>query len=78
MCFPSVICFSTGLSRAPSPFEKTLCVQAVFLFFFLAFVILGQLHTSKASTVFLSAPLFQPPSEADTISINWPSPLGFD
>lgn len=78
MCFPSVICFSTGLSRSPSPFEKTLYVQAVFLFFFLAFVILGQLHTSKASTVFLSVPLFQPPSEADTISINWPSPLGFD
>lgn len=45
---------------------------------FLAFVVWEQLHTSKAATVFFAAPWFQPPSEADTISINWPSPLGFD
>lgn len=28
--------------------------------------------------MFFSAPWFHSPSEADTISINWPSPLGFD
>lgn len=64
-----------GLHGAPSLLLKS---PHVYTQCFLAFVIFRQLHTSKASTMFFSAPWFQPPSEADTISINWPSPLGFD
>ena len=30
MCFATVICSGMGLSRAPSPFEKPPCIQAVF------------------------------------------------
>lgn len=78
MCFP--------LGRSPQwaaldgPLEHPLSLKRphVYRQCFLAFVIWEQLHTSKATTVFFSAPCFHSPSEADTISLNWPSPLGFD
>lgn len=68
-----------GLTQASGEHPLPLKSPHVYKQCFLAFVVfLRQLHTSKVSTVFFSVPWFQPPSEADTISINWPSPLGFD
>ena len=76
-----VLPFSDLLQHRPLPITLSLwkdpvCTGSVFVFLF------GICHFGATShikgTVFLSVPLFQPPSEADTISINWPSPLGFD
>lgn len=71
---PTVLRLTQASQEHPLPFKS----PHVYRQCFLAFVIFRQLHTSKASSVFFSAPWFQPPSKADTISINWPSPLGFD
>lgn len=77
-CGRMCLCLSPGFTQASPEHPLPLESPHVCRRYFLAFVIFRQLRTSKASTVCSGAPWLQPPSEADTISINWPSPLGFD
>lgn len=67
-------CAKLASLKHPNPLKRPLVYRQCFL----AFVLWGQLLTPKVIAVFFSAPWFPQPSEADTISINWPSPLGFD
>ena len=88
MCFAIVSCLVPASREHPLPWKAPMCTGSGG--FFVGFFVLvwfgffwhlsfgGNFNTSKANPVFLSAPWFQQPSEADTISINWPSPLGFD
>lgn len=61
----------------PLPLKRPRVYRQCFCFSFWHLSFWGN-FTHQRRAVFLSAPFFQPPSEADTISVNWPSPLGFD